>query len=112
MKEMHMEETRKTVRKPRGAAAPRPATGKSPPQAKSSTRKSAAQPAAPDRAPSPMQREEMVRTAAYFRAQQRGFKPGCEWEDWLAAEAEVTALLGAPRAPKGRKAPVRKTRPG
>lgn len=26
---------------------------------------------------------------AYFKAQQRGFEPGRELEDWLAAETEV-----------------------
>lgn len=35
------------------------------------------------------QRMQMIATAAYFRAEQRGFAPGCEMEDWLAAEAEV-----------------------
>ena len=32
----------------------------------------------------------MVRIAAYFRAERRGFAPGNECEDWLAAEAEVS----------------------
>ena len=31
-------------------------------------------------------RHEMIRDAAYFRAQARGFVPGNEIEDWLAAE--------------------------
>jgi len=26
---------------------------------------------------------------AYFKAQQRGFAPGHDWEDWFAAEREV-----------------------
>jgi hypothetical protein len=103
-----MEETRKTVRKRRAAAVPKPAARKSPPAAKSSARTAAAKPAAPGRARSPVEREEMVRTAAYFRAERRGFEPGYEWEDWLAAEAEVTALAGAPRASQARKAPARK----
>lgn len=30
-----------------------------------------------------------IATAAYFRALQRGFEPGHELEDWLAAEAEM-----------------------
>lgn len=99
-----MEETRKTARKPRAAAAPKPAARKASPAAKSSARKAAAKPAASNRAPSPVERDEMVRTAAYFRAERRGFAPGYEWEDWLAAEAEVMALVGAPRASKARKA--------
>ena len=107
-----MEETRKTVRKPRAAAAPKPATRKSPPAAKSSARKLAAKPAAPGRARSPVEREEMVRTAAYFRAERRGFEPGYEWEDWLAAEAEVSALAGSRPAPKPRKASARKPKAG
>ena len=35
------------------------------------------------------ERHEMIATAAYFRAQQRGFEPGHELEDWFAAESEV-----------------------
>nr|WP_298726702.1 DUF2934 domain-containing protein [uncultured Steroidobacter sp.] len=35
------------------------------------------------------ERHDMVATAAYFRAQKRGFEPGHELEDWIAAEAEV-----------------------
>jgi len=37
----------------------------------------------------------MVAQAAYLRAERRGFAPGSEEEDWLAAEAEVDALLKA-----------------
>lgn len=52
-------------------------------------------------------RLRMVRTAAYFRAERRGFAPGHEAEDWLAAEAEVEAQLAAvtrrPRASKAAK---------
>ena len=36
------------------------------------------------------QRHEAIAAAAYFRAQQRGFEPGHELEDWLAAEAEAS----------------------
>jgi hypothetical protein len=38
-------------------------------------------------------REAMVRTAAYFRAESRGFYPGREVEDWLAAETEIDRRL-------------------
>lgn len=31
----------------------------------------------------------MISQAAYFRAEQRGFAPGHEVEDWLAAEQEI-----------------------
>jgi hypothetical protein len=36
------------------------------------------------------ERREMIATAAYFRAQQRGFEPGHDLEDWFAAETEIT----------------------
>lgn len=35
------------------------------------------------------ERAERVRKAAYFRAAERGFAPGHELEDWLAAERSV-----------------------
>jgi len=38
-------------------------------------------------------RHDIIAQAAYFRAEQRGFEPGHELEDWLAAEAEVDAAL-------------------
>jgi Protein of unknown function (DUF2934) len=41
----------------------------------------------------PQQRAALIAEAAYFRAQKRGFAPGHETEDWLAAEAEVDAGL-------------------
>jgi hypothetical protein len=37
----------------------------------------------------------MIAEAAYLRAERRGFAPGNEHEDWLAAEAEVDRLLRA-----------------
>ncbi|HTW39046.1 MAG TPA: DUF2934 domain-containing protein [Steroidobacteraceae bacterium] len=39
----------------------------------------------------------MIAKAAYLRAERRGFVPGFEDEDWLAAEKEVDALLSAGR---------------
>ena len=38
-------------------------------------------------------RRAMIAEAAYLRAERRGFAPGQEAEDWLAAEIEVDALL-------------------
>jgi DUF2934 family protein len=35
----------------------------------------------------------MISRAAYLRAEQRGFEPGHEVEDWLAAEAEIRAMM-------------------
>lgn len=40
-------------------------------------------------------RRRLIAEAAYFRAEQRGFVPGQEIEDWLAAELEVDALFPA-----------------
>jgi hypothetical protein len=39
-------------------------------------------------------RETMIAELAYFRALSRGFEPGHEVEDWLAAEAEVDKRSG------------------
>jgi hypothetical protein len=39
----------------------------------------------------------MIREAAYFRAEARGFVGGDLVEDWLAAEAEIDALVSAAR---------------
>jgi hypothetical protein len=38
-------------------------------------------------------REQLIAEAPYYRAQRRGFVPGHELEDWLAAEAEVDTGL-------------------
>ena len=38
-------------------------------------------------------RRAMIAEAAYLRAEKRGFAPGQEDADWLAAEAEVDRLL-------------------
>ena len=43
-------------------------------------------------------RQEMIAEAAYHRAEARGFAPGHELEDWLAAEAEVDARVIGERA--------------
>jgi len=42
------------------------------------------------------ERHRLICTAAYYRAQQRHFAPGCELEDWLLAEAEIDRLMGKP----------------
>ena len=52
------------------------------------------------------ERAEYIATAAYFRAEARGFTPGHELEDWLAAEAEVgAAARPRPAAPGGLSPP-------
>ena len=38
-------------------------------------------------------RRAMIEQAAYFLAKHRGFTPGHELEDWLAAEREVDTAL-------------------
>ncbi len=38
-------------------------------------------------------REEMIAVAAYYRAEQRGFAAGDPQADWLAAAAQIDALL-------------------
>ena len=48
-----------------------------------------------DRSSDQQERENRVAVAAYFRAKARGFEPGQELDDWLAAEAEVGGLHGA-----------------
>jgi hypothetical protein len=56
------------------------------------TRKKAAS-AATVPAVSADERRAMIARAAYLRGQSRGFPPGGEAEDWLAAEKEVDTLL-------------------
>jgi hypothetical protein len=48
--------------------------------------------------PVPEERAAMIAAAAYFRAERRNFCPGCELEDWLAAEQEVDQMLAAAAA--------------
>jgi hypothetical protein len=44
-------------------------------------------------------REPMIRRAAYLRSLNRGFQPGKELEDWLAAEQEIDHLIACGAAP-------------
>jgi hypothetical protein len=37
----------------------------------------------------------VVSEAAYFHAEARGFAPGRELEDWLAAELEIDQIINA-----------------
>jgi hypothetical protein len=65
---------------------------------KRAPRRRAAAPVAPAAVPppnfvDPQQRAALIARAAYFRAMNRGFAPGYELADWLAAEAEVDAEL-------------------
>ncbi|MCU0760386.1 MAG: DUF2934 domain-containing protein [Steroidobacteraceae bacterium] len=43
------------------------------------------------------ERLAMIAETAYYRAERRGFVPGYDVEDWLAAEREVDAQLARDR---------------
>ena len=45
------------------------------------------------------ERDRLIAQAAYFRAEKRGFAPGCELQDWVEAEAEVLRLIGGDQFP-------------
>lgn len=47
-------------------------------------------------------RRAMIREAAYYLAQKRGFAPGRDIEDWLRAERQIDAALAAMHRPKSR----------
>jgi len=61
-------------------------------RASRAARKSPAQTAARVQV-TPEARRALIAESAYLRAERRGFAPGHETEDWLAAEAEVNVLL-------------------
>ena len=94
-----MEDRKTPARRARQPAAKRPASTR--PKA-AAPKKTAPKPAAGTVTAGDADRQAMVAMAAYFRAQKRGFAPGYEVEDWVAAEAEI-AELAAP-------APVTKPR--
>jgi hypothetical protein len=60
-------------------------------------------PADPKKRPAGDDRLALIAQAAYFRSEHRGFQPGHELEDWLAAEAEVDQ-----RSPRGSRASARR----
>ena len=43
----------------------------------------------------PEERYKMIAAAAYLRAERRGFASGHALDDWIAAEAEIDAMLKA-----------------
>jgi hypothetical protein len=49
------------------------------------------------------ERHQWISEAAYYRAEGRGFFPGRELDDWLAAEAEIDGRFGKIRKSKSRK---------
>jgi len=42
------------------------------------------------------QRQVMICEAAYYIAEHRGFEPGHDMDDWLAAEQQIDAALTTP----------------
>lgn len=54
------------------------------------------------------ERAAMIAQAAYFRAEHRGFEPGHELEDWLAAEIEVGNALQLTTASPGEETALRR----
>jgi hypothetical protein len=46
-------------------------------------------------APTPKSRDALIAELAYFKSLSRGFEPGHEVEDWLAAEAAIDQRQGA-----------------
>jgi len=94
-----MEDKKTPARRARQPAAKRPAPTR--PKA-AAPKKTAPKPAAGTVTAGDADRQAMVAMAAYFRAQKRGFAPGYEVEDWVAAEAEISELT--------KPAPVKKPR--
>lgn len=45
-------------------------------------------------------REELIRTAAYLRAEYRGFAAGHELDDWLGAERDIDNWIATRAAPQ------------
>jgi DUF2934 family protein len=85
-------------RNPTGPAPPAEGTGKSPPQAPKPAAGATPRVTLGGAARVKVTlaaRRALIAENAYLRAQRRGFEPGHETEDWLAAEAEVDALLRA-----------------
>lgn len=56
------------------------------------------EPLAPDDSPLEGALAQAISEAAYHRAAARGFTPGHELEDWVEAERQITATIGAATA--------------
>lgn len=92
-----MASRRTTTPSARGSEPPQPAPPKAAPSRRTSptVSSSPASGASARGTVSEGTRRAMIEQAAYLRAERRGFAPGGEVEDWMAAEAEVDALLKA-----------------
>jgi hypothetical protein len=105
---------RPAAKAPAAAAGKSAAPGKTPAVRRAVAPKAPATPKAPAARKAPaapaarVDRDEMVRIAAYFRAERRGFAPGYEVADWLDAQAEVDAIAGTGDTPRPRKATAKK----
>ncbi len=53
----------------------------------------------------PEARWQMIQEAAYYHYVQRGYAPGDDVNDWLAAEAEIDAALAAERTAEAASPP-------
>lgn len=87
--------THSTARRTQGKGSAAPAAGKASPAQNPVVRPrtpAGKAPATEAAARSP-ERLRMIAEAAYFRAERRGFAPGGEAEDWLAAETEIDILF-------------------
>jgi hypothetical protein len=56
----------------------------------------------------PEKSAELIAKTAYYKAEDRGFAPGQELADWLAAEREVAAMLKRAAQPARKKAVTKK----
>ena len=81
------------VAKPAEAKAPAKAADKAPAKPRKKAAAEATMVQKPS-APSLEERQRWVATAAYHRAEKRGFAPGYAIQDWLEAEAEIDQLIG------------------
>jgi Protein of unknown function (DUF2934) len=86
----HVTTTRPTARK-----RPVPAASAAARKAESGIVAGLAPGTAPREIVEPERRRQMIAEAAYYRAEQRGFAPGGELQDWLEAEAQMEAWLRA-----------------
>ncbi|HTV98111.1 MAG TPA: DUF2934 domain-containing protein [Steroidobacteraceae bacterium] len=87
---------RTTRRESTASPAAQPANGAAPPAKARAARKKSPPSSSPSAVAASLQHEDRhasIARAAYFRSQLRGFAPGYELEDWLAAEAEVDQRL-------------------
>ena len=84
------------------------ATGNSAAPGQAPAARRAVVPRAPAASAAPLDRDEMVRVAAYFRALRRGFAPGYEVADWLEAQAEVDEIMATAVASRPRKSAAKK----